>query len=212
MPIKVAIIDDHPLAVSGLWNMLANKHNIQVTETYECGTSLLLGLQHSQPDVLLLDIRLPDYSGQELAVLIRKKYPQIRILVITSLDAPTYVKSMLSAGCSGYVLKNIRTHALVQAIEEVYNGTMYIEPTLKEQMIQYNQQTAKSKNHIPILTRREKEVLQLITEEYTNQEIADKLFLSLRTVENHRFSLLQKLGVKNAVGLVRMALQMGLAK
>lgn len=211
MPIKVAIVDDHPLAISGLRNMLADNKKIVVSDTYENGATLLEGIEKKQPDVLLLDIHLPDYRGQDLAAIISKKYPSVKILVITSLDAPTHVKTMMRNGCSGYVLKNTRVKALVHAIEEVYKGETYIEPALKEQMMQNVLQFKKNtKIKVPNLTQREKEILKLIVEEYTNQEIADKLFLSMRTVENHRFSLLQKLDVKNSIGLVRMAIQMGL--
>lgn len=211
MPITVAITDDHPLAISGLQNMLATYENIVVQSTYETGTELLNGLKKMQPQILLLDVQLPDYKGQDLAAIVNKKYPQIKIIAITSLDAPIHVKAMMRHGCSGYILKNTRVKPLILAIEQVFAGETYIEPSLKEQMmhniLHYKKQTSATPS---CLTQREQEILKLIVEENTNQEIADKLFLSLRTVENHRFSLLQKLDVKNSVGLVRVAIQLGL--
>ncbi|RYZ53317.1 MAG: response regulator transcription factor [Sphingobacteriales bacterium] len=211
MLIKVAITDDHPLAISGLKNMLSDVPHIEVANTYENGTLLLEGLRQSQPDVLLLDVQLPDIKGQELAEIISRDYPKVKILAITSLDAPIHVRSMMKHGCSGYVLKNIRVNALQHAIEQVYAGEQYIEPALKEQMMQNLLQVKKtSGGRTPALTQREKEILKLIVEENTNQEIAEKLFLSLRTIENHRFSLLQKLEVKNSIGLVKVAIQLGL--
>ena len=211
MPITVAITDDHPLAIAGLRNMLASSNHIVVKNTYNNGAELLSGLEVEQPNVLLLDVLLPDIKGPELATIIHGKYPAIRILAITSLDAPIHVKAMLRNGCMGYLLKNTDIQTLVHAIEEVNNGKEYIEPSIKEQMLQnmlhFRKQTSIKK---PSLTRRETEILHLIIEEYTNQQIADKLFLSLRTIENHRFSLFQKLDVKNTVGLVKMAIQLGL--
>src|SRR5690606_10173588 len=114
-------------------------------------------------------------------------------------------------GCSGYILKNTDVKQLVFAIKEVYKGETYIQPDLKEQMINNMLQFKNSAKMLqPKLTVREKEVLALIVEEYTNQEIAEKLSLSLRTVENHRFSIMNKLDVKNSVGLVRAAIELGL--
>jgi DNA-binding NarL/FixJ family response regulator len=212
MPIKIAITDDHPLAISGLQNMLSSDSRIMVCGAYECGKALLDGLRKQQPDVLLLDVELPDYKGYDLAAIISRDYPSIRILAITSYDAPILVKRMIKHGCHGYILKNTRVKTLLLAIQQVYEGNEYIEPALKEQMIHplYKYKSASSNFKVPTLSQREKEILKLIVEEHTNQEIAAKLFLSLRTVENHRFSLLQKLDVKNSIGLVRVAIQLGM--
>jgi DNA-binding NarL/FixJ family response regulator len=193
--------------------MLSAAGNITVQNAYETGTALLEGLEKQRPDVLLLDVQLPDYKGQDLALIISRKYPSVRILAITSYDAPMHVKSMMRNGCKGYILKNTRLKPLIAAIEQVHAGETYIDPVLKEQMMQNMLHYKKSSgNRQPNLTSREKEILRLIIEEYTNQEIADRLFLSLRTVENHRFSLLQKLEVKNSIGLVRAAIEMGLVQ
>ncbi len=211
MPISVFIIDDHPLAINGLKNMLETTDDIIVSRTYTTGTHLLEGLKTQRPDVLLLDLLLQDYKGKDLATLIHKHYPSVKILVITSLDAPTHIKSLMRIGCSGYILKNTDVKQLVDAIKEVYKGGTYIQPDLKEQMINNMLQFKNSaKILLPKLTVREKEVLALIVEEYTNHEIAEKLSLSLRTVENHRFSIMNKLDVKNSVGLVRAAIELGL--
>jgi len=211
MPIRVAIIDDHPLAIAGLQNMLSSCEAITVSSTYSSGAALLKGFEQEQPDVLLLDVLLQDMKGQELAGIIRARYPIVRMLAITSLDAPIHVKSMMRNGCNGYLLKNTDVKNLICAITEVYEGKEYIEPSLKEQMLQNMLHFKRgNKTGNPTLSRREKEILQLIIEENTNQQIADKLFLSLRTIENHRFSLLQKMEVKNTVGLIKMAIQLGL--
>jgi DNA-binding NarL/FixJ family response regulator len=212
MSIKVVITDDHPLAIGGIENMLQACDHIRVTGSFTSGAELLRYLEKEAPDVILLDILMPDLSGQELAALIRQQYPSIRILALTSLDAPYYVKSMMRRGCSGYLLKNTDRQTLIHAIEAVHNGEEFIEPALKELMLQNVMKGRRSHLTplVPTLTQREKEVLQLIVEECTSQEIADRLFISLRTVEGHRLNLLQKLDAKNTVGLVKAALQMGL--
>lgn len=213
MPIIVTITDDHPLAIEGLQNMLLSAPSIQVRGTYTSAAALLEGLEKEQPDVLLLDILLPDQKGTELAPVIRRLYPDIRIIALTSLDAPIYVRSMIRQGCKGYVLKNTDKQSLVYAIEQVYEGQEYIEPSLKEKML-YNvlHQKKHSAGRSPNLTSREKEILQLIVAELTSQQIADKLFLSLRTIETHRFNLHKKLEVNNNVGLAKAALLLGLVE
>ncbi len=209
MPIRVAIIDDHPLATTGLRNMLAGNNDILVTESYHNGQAAMEGLRQNQPDVLLLDILLPDIKGEELAAKIKNTWPDVRIIAITSLDAPIHIKLMMRNGCIGYLLKNTDVDTLIEAVKSVYHNEEYIEPKLKERMIQNIIQFRRNDMKPPVLTRREIEILQLIVAEHTNQEIAQKLHLSTRTVEKHRFSLLQKLDVKNTAGLVKTAIEFG---
>lgn len=212
MQIKIAITDDHPLVIIGLMQVLSQHTHIAVESTYHSGTALLAGLEQSLPDVLLLDIQLPDMQGNELARIISKKYPSVRILALTSLDNTFHAKDMLQQGCLGYLLKNTDPQILIQAIEKVYHGEQFIEASLKEELLLNLSRTKKQAAGVtPQLTRREKEILQLVVAELTNQEIAEKLFLSERTVKNHRMSLLHKLNVKNSVGLARVALELGLA-
>lgn len=211
-PIQVGIVDNHPLAINGLKTMLGlYPDEVEVMATYHCGASLLEGLAQIQPEVLLLDILLPDQSGKELAPIIARSYPAVRMIALTSLDSPAVVKSMMQRGCLGYLLKDTDDKTLIEAIREVYLGKEFIEPSLKETLLQHLiKYRAQSTDILPELTQREREILKLIVLEHTTQEIADKLFISFRTVENHRYSLLQKLDVKNTAGLVRMAITLGL--
>lgn len=211
MPITVAIVDDHPLAIEGLQNMLQSAGGIKVQGTYNTAQALLEGLTAHQPDILLLDILLPDQKGTELAATLKQRHPGIRIIALTSLDAPIHVRAMIRQGCKGYVLKNTDKQSLIAAIEQVYKGEEYIEPSLKEKML-YNvlHQKRHTSGKSPDLTSREKEILRLIVAELTNQQIADRLFLSLRTVETHRFNLQKKLDVNNNIGLAKAAFQLGL--
>jgi DNA-binding NarL/FixJ family response regulator len=210
MKIRVAIADDHPLILRGLQNLLRDHPDLEITGVYENGTDLLEGLATSQPNVLLLDIQMPDKNGLELAGIITQQYPDIGIVALTNLDTQFYIKSMLNQGALGYILKNSGEATLIEAIKTVYNRQPYLEPALRDRAWRDMVKAQNITDARHSLTRREKEVLQLIAKEYTSQEIADKLFLSLRTVETHRMNLLLKLGTKNMVGLVKAAIQMGL--
>lgn len=205
--INVAIADDHSIVLNGLQKILALHTDIKVTDVYLNGDSLLEGLETKQPDVLLLDIQMPGKNGIELAGIISKKFPDVKMIALTNVDILVQVKKMLQKGCLGYLLKDASPEILVEAIKTVHTGEQFLYESLSKQLVNnFFSQNSKQ------LTRREKEILQLITEEHTNQEIADKLFLSLRTVENHRNNLLQKLDVKNTAGLVKIAIQEGLVK
>lgn len=213
MPIFVSIVDDHPLATSGIRSMLDGFAAIQVQGAYHSASSLMEGLGHFLPDVLLLDIMMPGQSGKALAPLIKESYPSVKIVALTSLDAPVMVSSMMRRGCSGYLLKDTDRKNLIDAIETVYSGKEFIDPSLKEKILASVIHPDKEKNVVlQKITKRELQILKLLAEEYTTREIAEQLFISFRTVENHRYSLLQKMDVKNTVGLIRVALKVGLIK
>ncbi len=212
MPIKVALADDHPLVAEGISRILNATPHIQVIATYPDGDSLLQGIKLRQPDVLLLDMQMPDKSGSELIVHIRRNYPDLPVLVLSGLDSAILVKNMIRLGCRGYLLKSTADKTiLTEAIEKVfYTDELYLDPSLKEDLLSGLLQAKKKEKQVLKLSRREKEILELIVEEYSNPEIADKLSLSPRTVENHKYNLFQKLNVKNAVGLIKAAIQQGL--
>jgi DNA-binding NarL/FixJ family response regulator len=210
MSIKLAIVDDHILIVQGLKHLLQQHTDIVIADTYTSGKELLDGLAERQPDVLLMDIQLPDKSGNELVRIVNKEYPDIRIIALTSMDTIFHIKDMMQHGCLGYVTKQAGQDVLIEVIRKVFKGEEFLEESIKDRWIQSMIKADKENAKTTPLSRREKEILKLIATELTNQEIADKLFLSQRTVESHRYSLLQKLNVKNTAGLVRMAVQMGL--
>jgi DNA-binding NarL/FixJ family response regulator len=213
IPVKIAIVDDHPLAVSGIKMMLAEQKDMEVIHAYYSGKALLEGLETAQPDVLLLDVLLPDYSGHELAAIITKLYPKVRMVALTSLDAPAMVKSMLYHGCIAYLLKGTDQKTLIEAIGHAFRGEEFIEPSLKEHLLQHLFKPQKMGVNVPYeLTKREQEILQLIVKGDTTQEIADKLSISPRTAETHRIALLKKMYAKNTAELVGIAMRLGLVE
>lgn len=205
--IKVDIADDHKVVLAGIVNLLNTFPNITANNLYENGMQLLKGLAKSQPDVLLLDIQMPDVSGEELTPLIIKKYPNVSILVMTGFDTTTHAKKLLNKGALGYLLKNTNENMLKEAIETVYRKQPFIDPIIKEKLAEETLLPQRTLREKPSLTRREKDIVRLIMQEKTSQEIATELNLSLRTVENQRVNLTQKLDVKNVVGLVKKVIE-----
>lgn len=210
MSIKISIADDHPLIISGIKSIIDKYPDIEIIATYANGKSLLEGLVIKRPDVLLLDIHMPEQAGDEIAGTIVRRYPKIAIIALTNQDNIYYIKSMLQQGVMGYVLKNTDEDTLIRAINEVHNNKQYLDPATKERVRSDNINTARQTAHGTILTNREREILKLIYCNYTSQEIAEKLFLSKRTVDSHRLNLLLKLEVKNTGALVKKAIDLGL--
>ncbi|PZF70834.1 response regulator [Taibaiella soli] len=212
MNIKVAILDDHPLVLKGFANVIGSHSNFTLAGVYNSEAELINGLKKEQPDVLLLDIQMPGRLGDEIAISIRKLYPEIRMLAITNLDSVLYANLMFKNGVLGYVLKTTQESELMKAIEEVYNNNTFMDISMKEKMAQLDQVLRKNQSFKPNLTPREGEILQLLVDGFSSQEISDRLFLGLTTVEKYRKNILLKMDVKNTAGLVSKALKLGLAK
>jgi len=201
MAIKIFIADDHYMVVEGIRSMLLQEKNIEWMGHAMNAASCMAFLQQQQPDVLLLDINLPDKSGIDLCREIKTKYPGIHIVGLSSFNQQSYIQKMMLNGASGYVLKNATREEIVKAIETVINGDIFLS-------IEASNTMRENKDaEIPVITRREKEVLQLIAEGLINKEIAEKLFISITTVDTHRNSLLSKFDVKNTANLIRLAAQ-----
>lgn len=207
------ITDDHPMVITGLQTVLDSSDQIKVTGTFRDGQSLLDGIKDSPPDVLLLDLQLPDILGKELAEKVLLRWPDIRIIILTSLEATHHIEEMMQLGCVGYLLKSNTDHdKLIKAVEQAFYGESFIDESLQKQLLSnIFKKKKQQEDSSALLTRREKEILHFIIEESTNQDIADKLHISIRTVECHRLSLLHKLKVKNTAGLVKKAVELRLA-
>ncbi len=210
--IKIAIADDHPLVINGVKNIVPIYPHLRLTGSYYDGKTLLSGLAGETPDVLLLDIQLPDQTGDELVPVILKRYPDIKILVVTNFDSPLYANTMLTKGAHGYILKTADNPTLVKGIETVYSGGEFIEPAIKERMELASSKIQEAWTLMTGLTPREKDILQYIVNGYTNKMIAEKLFLSPKTVDNYRTHIMIKLDVNHVAALVKKALQLGLAE
>jgi DNA-binding NarL/FixJ family response regulator len=203
MAIKIFITDDHYMVIEGLHSILQNDESVEWLGHAMNASSCMAFLAQQQPQVLLLDINLPDKSGIDLCKEIKDKYPAIQILGLSSFNQLSFIEKMMQNGASGYVLKNATREELVEAIESVMLGEKYLSHEAAATM-------EENKNvKIPVITRREKEVLSLIADGLTNNEIAEKLFISPTTVDTHRSSLLAKFEVKNTANLIRVAAKHG---
>ncbi|RYD51183.1 MAG: response regulator transcription factor [Sphingobacteriales bacterium] len=210
--IQIAITDDHPMILEGLLKSLEDVDGISVKATYGTAADTLRGLKERPVELLLLDLQLPDRNGSEIVPVLLQQHPGLSILVLSSIESSQYIRDMMQKGCRGYLLKsNTTREILVRAITEVHQGGIYLDPELKEQLLQEMLVAKRKINRLnPKISRREQEVLALIAEGLSNQEMADRLFISLRTVETHRYNLLQKLNVKNTAGLLLVARQLGI--
>lgn len=208
--IRIAIADDHVLVINGLKAMLDQVEGMDILFSVTNGSDLLQELQVHQPDVLLLDIQMPDSNGIDLCKHVHSKYPGVRIIALTNFEQSSYVKQMVRNGALGYLLKNIDGKTLQSAIRTVVQDKPYIQDQIRNNMLNEVLSGTKATSQGVSLTKREVEILGLVAREMTNQQIADKLFISVRTVETHRINLTQKLGVHNTAGLVKEAYRRGL--
>ncbi len=207
--IHLAIVDDHSIVLQGLELLLQHEPDIQVVGLYPNAALLLDALRAGEKiDMLLLDIHLPDKNGIELARVIHTDFPTVRMLGLSMVDDISMLRLLLKNGAVGYLHKNADRTEILQAIRTVAIGQRYFSQAIAEKLYTNEPTESRSLNNpFPRLSRREKEVLSLIVNELTTQEIADKLFISFGTVETHRRNILSKLGARNTAGLVRMALE-----
>lgn len=211
MSIKLAIADDHELIISSIENTVSYTGFIDVCGTFSDGGSLLEGLTAVQPDILLLDYHLPDQTGGQLARYITYHYPAIKIIILTGFDKPGLAVEMLESGCMGYLLKtSANAEMILEAIDTVSHGRIFLDSALREKYAHSVQKANSAAQPLLKLTNRELEVLKGIASEMSSQEIAEQLYISKRTVDNHRNSLMIKSGAKNTVGLIKIAIQLGL--
>ena len=209
--IRVFITDDHEIYLEGLALLLNKQEGIEVTGTATSGKELLGCVQKGlEADVLLLDVYLPDMPEEEIVQQIRAAYPDLRIVYLTLLRGTRYVHKLAKYNIQGYILKNASLDELLVALRSVHDGGRYFSKEIhigdRDEDFR-NTITIEDRQIDEILSRRELEVLRLICKEYSNAEIAEKLFLSVSTVETHRKNLIAKLGVNNTVGLVKFALR-----
>ena len=208
--IRVFITDDHEIYLEGLSLLLSKQEGIEVVGTATSGKELLGQVRDLQADILLLDVYLPDLGEEEILQQIRGLRPDLPVIYLTLLRGTRYIHRLSKYNIQGYVLKNASLEELLQALRSVRDGGSYFSKDIhigdRDEDFR-NTITIEDKQIDEILSRRELEVLRLICKEYSNAEIAEKLFLSVSTVETHRKNLIAKLGVNNTVGLVKFALR-----
>ena len=207
MATRVFIVDDHPVVVAGLQSLLGKLENIEVAGAASNAFEAISFLKAHAVDVILLDINLPDVSGIDLCRKIRKDFPEIKILGISTFSDRSYISRMIENGAAGYLMKSASAGQIAEAIETVLNGKMYVSVSM-EHVLRPLSVTAPG--NLAVLTKREKEILGLIAEGLTNNQIAEKLFISQLTVDSHRKNLLTKLNVNNTASLIRVAMEQGL--
>ena len=214
--IRIAVVDDQHLFRQGLCVLIKSIGRFELVAEAENGRILLEQLKQlpTLPDIVLIDMNMPELNGVELNDILQRDYPVVKVIVLTVHNQERYIRKMTEAGASGYLIKDCTADELVLAIETVHRTGFYFNVhALKalQQSLRQKSTAIRNINNIPIeLTERELEVLQLICHEFTNPEIAVKLFLSIRTIEGHRNSLLAKTGCRNTAGLVIFAIRYGL--
>ena len=209
--IRVYIADDHQVLLDGLQTLLSSLEDIEVAGIGHNGKEAIEFLNNNKVDVMLLDINMPEMNGVDACKIISKNYPDVQIIALSMYNKASFIQQMLKNGASGYILKNTGQEELVDAIRTVHRGEKFLGPMVsKTLMASMIGQRQKSRSYIPEMTRREKEVLALIAQEHTTQEISNQLHISLNTVETHRKNLLSKFGVRNSVGLIKIAIERGL--
>jgi DNA-binding NarL/FixJ family response regulator len=207
--VKIALADDHKIVRDGIKTMLESQPEIDVVVEASNGNEILEKLNDKLVDLVIMDISMPEKDGIQATKEIKEKHPNIKVLALTMSNDDLHIRQMIQAGASGYIMKNAGRKDLKDAIETIMKGKHYFSDEATQSIMMdlvkgKGKSTTMDAVHI---TDRELEILELIVQEYTNQEIAEKLFISSRTVDAHQRNLLQKTGARNTAGLVKYAFQ-----
>ena len=198
--IKILVVDDHPMVLEGMRSMLALVNFAELTGIATNAYEAMEQIKKDEPSIVFTDINMPEVSGIELTEKIKKEFPSVKIVAMSTFKERSYISQMIQHGASGYLVKSASREEIEEAILSVYEGHLYISSDIN--MTQTEQQEIKN---IPVISSREKEVLQLIADGKTNPQIAEQLYLSMHTVDSHRKNLLTKFGVNNTAALIKLA-------
>jgi DNA-binding NarL/FixJ family response regulator len=210
--IRILLADDHPLVRSGLIKLLEPFKEFIIIGEASDGEEAVAMTKKLEPDVVVIDLSMPKLSGVEATKIIRKNFPSAKVLVLTMYDNEEYVYQILKSGAGGYMLKNSGRDELAAAIRAVARGDRFFSPRVSEIVMESYLRKSEGRNSLPMtdddlpLTKREREILYYIADGFNNSQIAEKLFISARTVETHRTNIMQKLDIHDAANLVRFAL------
>ena len=212
-PIRVFLVDDHRIFLEGLVRLIQDHPFMKIIGTAGNGRAALREIRSLQPDVVLMDISMPHLNGLEATRIITGASPKTKVLILSMHESEAFLRRVLEAGAIGYLLKDSTADELFLAIEEVHKGNSYLSPSLARKLINEYVEARKGlrgKDIVPVLTGKEREVLQLLAEGNSNQAIANSLDLSPKTVETHRKKIMKKLNLRNITDLVRYAIRMGI--
>lgn len=204
MSTRILVCDDHQLVLDGLKSLINGQDDIDVVSTANNGREALRQLEILKVDLILMDIDMPEMNGIEATKILKKDYPEIKIIILTMHDEKSIIQLLMDIGADGYILKNATQEELLQGIKQVQQGKKHFSPDVTIALLRSDKDVA-SINHD--LTERELEILKLIAEGFSNKEIGDKLFISHRTVDTHRTNLMKKLEINNIAGLIRYAIK-----
>ncbi len=212
--ISVLVIDDHQLIIDGLKSILQDEEDVTFAGGANNMQEALGFLSSNQVDVVLCDISMPDHSGIEVAKKIRELYPDIKVLALTMHEDIRMISGMIEAGASGYLLKRTNMNEVLEAIQMVASGRKYlgreVQAIMMDDLVHREPEQGITGDTSARLTNREKEILNLVAREFNNEEIAEKLFISERTVETHRRNIFTKTNTRSIVGLIKYAIRKGL--
>ena len=211
--IRVLLADDHTILRAGLRMMLNAQPDIEVIGEASDGRKAIGEAQRLTPDVILMDITMPECNGIEATRQVKRLLPEVRVLVLTMHENEEYLFQMLRAGASGYMLKEAADTDLISAIRVVHSGRFYLSPSAQSMLVSdYLQRvhTGEERDSYSALTEREREILKLVAEGYTNNQIAERLFISPKTVDTHRTHIMDKLNLHSRAELVKYAIRRGL--
>jgi len=203
--IRVMIADDHAVVRAGLRALIAAESSLSLVGEASGGVEAIELTRQLQPDVLVLDLSMPDLDGISVTRRIKQEFSNIHVLILTVHEDEALVKEAIRCGASGYIIKNAAESELISAIKIIMRGDMYVDPSVLRSLLDETPKPSKPASELESLTPREIEVLRLIVQGYTNRQIANELQISVRTVEGHRANLSEKLGLHSRVELVRYA-------
>ena len=209
MPIRVLIADDHTVVAEGLRHLVEAEQDIEVVACVGDGREAVQRARDTQPDVVLMDLSMPELNGADATRAILERDPRCRVIVLSMYAQREYVRRALKAGAAGYVVKRSAAKEVVEAIRAVHAGQRYLSPRVADVVLE-DYADERQDDPLSRLSAREREVLQLLAEGRTGAQIAERLSLSQKTVETYRARLVEKLGIRDLAGLVRFAIQKGL--
>ncbi len=210
--IRVVLAEDHTIVRQGLRSILEQQPGIEVIAEAENGREAVQIAEQLKPDLVLMDFSMPELNGLEATRQIKQRVPEVKVLILTRHANQEYVKSILGAGASGYLIKKSAADELVLAIQSVYKGNSFLDPSISKMVIEGYLHPAEGETQDQGLkiTPRQREVLQLIAEGHPNREIASILHISVKTVDNHRANLMGKLGLSSTADLIQYAIRQGI--